>query len=52
MLDFMPKKVYLQGILLCYFIQKKSTAETHRILVETHSDHALSEITCRDWFRF
>ena len=46
-----PKKVYLQGILLHYFIQKKSTAEAHRILVETYGDHTLSETTSRDWFR-
>ena len=47
----MLKKVYLQGILLHYFIQKKSTAEAHRILIETYGNHALSEKTCRDWFR-
>ena len=34
---------------LLYF--KKSAAEAHRILVETYSDHTLSETTCRDWFR-
>ncbi|KAG5310818.1 MOS1T transposase, partial [Pseudoatta argentina] len=27
-----PNKVYLRGILLHYFIQKKSAAEAHRIL--------------------
>ena len=37
----MPKKVYLCGILLHYFIQKKSAAEAHRILVETYTNHAL-----------
>ena len=47
----MPKKVYLQRILLHYFIQKKSAAEAHRILVETYCDHSLSEITYRDSFR-
>jgi len=46
---FRAKKEYLRGILLHYFIQKKSAA--HRILVETYGDHPLSEITCRDWFR-
>ena len=51
MSDFVPKKVYQQGILLHYFIQEKSAVEAHRILVETYGDHALSEITCRDWFR-
>jgi len=30
-----PKKEYFRGILLYYFIQKLSSAEAHRILVET-----------------
>ena len=51
MSDFMPKKVYLPGILLYYFIRKKSRAEAHRTLVETYSDYTLPETTCRDWFR-
>ncbi|KAG5327625.1 MOS1T transposase, partial [Pseudoatta argentina] len=46
-----PNKVYLRGILLHYFIQKKSAAEAHRILVQTYGDNALSDTTCRDWFR-
>ncbi|KAG5318716.1 MOS1T transposase, partial [Pseudoatta argentina] len=48
---FVPNKVYLWGILLHYFIQKKSAAEAHRILVQTYGDNALSDATCRDWFR-
>ncbi|KAG5313224.1 MOS1T transposase, partial [Pseudoatta argentina] len=32
MSKFLPNKVYLRGILLHYFIQKKSAAEAHRIL--------------------
>ncbi|KAG5327738.1 MOS1T transposase, partial [Pseudoatta argentina] len=48
---FVPNKVYLRGILLHYFIKKKSAAETHRILVQTYDDNALSDTTCRDWFR-
>lgn len=51
MSDFVPRKVYLRGILLHYFIQKNSVAEAHRFFVETYGDHALSETTCRDWFR-
>ena len=43
MSDFMPKKVYLWGILKNYFIQKKSAAEAYRILVETYGDHTLLE---------
>ncbi|KAG5319036.1 MOS1T transposase, partial [Pseudoatta argentina] len=51
MSKFVPNKVYLRGILLHYFIQKKSAAEAHRILVQTYGDNALSDTTCRDWFR-
>ncbi|KAG5320394.1 MOS1T transposase, partial [Pseudoatta argentina] len=31
---FVPNKVYLRGILLHYFIQKKSAAEAHRTLAD------------------
>ncbi|KAG5319625.1 MOS1T transposase, partial [Pseudoatta argentina] len=48
---FVPNKVYLRGILLHYFIQQKSAAEAHSILVQTYDNNALSDTTCRDWFR-
>ncbi|KAG5313576.1 MOS1T transposase, partial [Pseudoatta argentina] len=32
-------------------LNKKSAAEAHRILVQTYGDNALSDTTCRDWFR-
>ncbi|KAG5316940.1 MOS1T transposase, partial [Pseudoatta argentina] len=51
MSKFVPNKVYLRGILLHYFIQKKSAAEAHRILVQNYGDNALLDTTCRDWFR-
>ena len=51
MSTFVPNKVYLRGILLHYFIQNKSAAEAHRILVETYDENALSDTTCRFWFR-
>ena len=51
MSTFVANKVYLRRILLHYFIQNKSAAEAHRILVETYGDTALSDTTCRDWFR-
>ena len=35
-------------MLFCF--KKKSAAESHRMLV-TYGDNALSETTCRDWFR-
>ena len=43
--------MYLRGILLNYFIQKKSAAAAHEILVETYGVHGLSKTICRDWFR-
>ena len=51
MSTFVPNKVYLQGILLHYFILNKSAAEAHRILIEIYGDNTLSDTTCRDWFR-
>ena len=51
MFDFVPNKVYLREILLDYFIQNKSAAEAHRIIIETYGAIALSDTTCRDWFR-
>ena len=51
MSTFVSNKVYLRGILFHYFMQNKSAAEAHRILVETYGDNALSDTTCRDWFR-
>ncbi|KAG5314411.1 MOS1T transposase, partial [Pseudoatta argentina] len=41
MSKFLPNKVYLRGILLHYFIQKKSAAEAHRILVQTYGDQLM-----------
>lgn len=37
--------------MLQYYILKRTTAESHRILVETYGKYALSKTTCRDWFR-
>ena len=51
MSNFVPNIAYLMGILLHYFIQNKSTAGAHRILVETYGDNALLDTICRDWFR-
>ena len=41
----------MPGILLHYFIQNKSAAEAHRIVVETYGDNVLTDKTCRGWFR-
>ena len=48
-LVFCLKKKHMRKALL--FNLKKSTVESHRMLVEAYSDNALSETTCRDWFR-
>ena len=39
-----------EALLFCFNL-KKSAAESHRMLVEAYDDNALSETTCRDWFR-
>ena len=41
----------MREALLFYINLKKSAAESHRMLVEAYGDNALSETTCRDWFR-
>lgn len=51
MSNFVPSKEYLRTVLLFLFHSKKSAAESHRTLVEVHGGNALSETTCRDWFR-
>ena len=39
-----------EALLFCFNL-KKSAAESHRMFVEAYGDNALSETTCRDWFR-
>ena len=39
------------GNFIALHFQKKSAAESHRILVQTYGDKALSDTTCRDWFK-
>lgn len=46
-----PEKHHLREVLLYLFNIKETAAESHRLLVEAYGDHALSETTCRDWFR-
>ena len=50
MSNVVPEKVFLRGVLLRYFNMKKTAAESHRILVEVHGEHALAERTCQKWF--
>ena len=49
-LKYVPEKVFLRGVLLHYFNMKKTSAESHRILVEVYGEHALAERTCQKWF--
>ena len=51
MSNFVLNSHHLREVLLHYFISKNTTAESHRILVKVYGEHALSETTCRDWFR-
>ena len=51
MSDFVPTKRHLREILLFYFNSKKTAAEAHRMLVEAYGDAALSDTSCRDWYR-
>jgi len=51
MSGFVSKKAeHLQEALLFCFYLKKSAAEGLRLL-EAYGEHALSETTCRDWFK-
>ena len=45
MSNFVSEKVFLSGVLFHYFNMKKTAAESHRILVEVHGEHALAERT-------
>ena len=51
MSSFLLKKKYMREALLFCFNLKKSAGKSHRMLVEAYGDNALSETTCRDWFR-
>lgn len=51
MSSFLPEKEHMREALLFCFNLKKSAAESHRMLVEAYGDSALSETSCRDWFR-
>ena len=51
MSSFLPEKDHIREALFFCFNLKKSSAESHRMLMEAYGDSALSETTCRDWFR-
>ena len=49
---FLPEKEHMREALLFCFNLKKSAVELHQMLGEACGDSALSEITCKDWFRW
>lgn len=51
MSSFEPNKEHLRHVLLFLFSQKKKAADSHRILVETYGELALSKKTCELWFQ-
>ena len=51
MSDFVPNNRYLREVLIFFVHAKKTAAEAHRDLQKVYGDAALSETTCRDWFR-
>ena len=44
------KREIRKTLLFCHHL-KKTAAESHGMLLEIYADNALSETTCRDWFR-
>ena len=51
MSDFVPNNRHLRVVLIFFFHSKKTAAKAHRELQNVCGDAALSETTCRDWFR-
>lgn len=51
MQNHIPTKQHLREALLFCYNLKKSAAEAHQLMKEAYSEHALSEPTCREWYR-
>ena len=51
MSDFVVNNRHLREVLIFFFHSKKTAAEAHREVQKVYGDDALSETTCRDWFR-
>ena len=49
--DFVPNNCHLREVLIFFTHSKKTAAKAHRELQKVYRDAALSETTCRDWFR-
>ena len=50
-MDILQSNRHLREVLIFSFNSKKTAAEAHRELQKVYGDAALSETTCRDWFR-
>ena len=51
MSDCVPNNRHLREVFIFFFYSKKTATEAHRELHKFYEDAALSETTCRDWFR-
>ena len=51
MASFESNKRHLRELFIYFFNLKKSAAEAHRLLIETYGEAALSERSCREWFK-
>ena len=51
MSNFVPNNRHLREVLIYFFHSNKTAAEAHRELQKVYGDAAVSETTCRDWFR-
>ena len=51
MSDFVSNNRHLREVLIFFFHSKKTVAEAHLELQKVYRDAALSETTCRNWFR-
>ncbi|XP_076273975.1 uncharacterized protein LOC143204908 [Rhynchophorus ferrugineus] len=51
MSSYIPTKRHFQEVLLLLFNSKKSVDESHRMLLETYSEHAPTIETCEHWFQ-
>ncbi|GFX44510.1 uncharacterized protein TNCV_4713361 [Trichonephila clavipes] len=46
-----PNSRHLREVLIFRFYMKKSAAKAHRMLSTSYVEAAISERTCREWFR-
>ena len=51
MSNFVPGNYDLWTALIFYYHLKKTAAESHRMLVEAYSEHALGKSQCFEWFK-